>query len=69
MPQGTVKWYNESKGFGFITPENLGHETTSDVFVHSSNIIGGGSLNEGQIVSFDLEDGRKGPEAKNVQPV
>ncbi|EKE70951.1 cold-shock protein [Gallaecimonas xiamenensis] len=61
---GTVKWFNEEKGFGFITPENGG----SDVFVHFRAIQGTGFkvLKEGQKVSFDVEQGQKGPQAANV---
>ena len=63
MATGTVKWFNESKGFGFITQEN-----GSDVFVHFSAIQGSGfkTLAEGQQVSFDIENGPKGPQASNV---
>lgn len=63
MAKGTVKWFNESKGFGFITKEDGG-----DVFVHYSAIQGNGfkSLSEGQTVSFDIVDGPKGPKAVNV---
>lgn len=63
MAKGTVKWFNESKGFGFITNEEGG-----DVFVHYSAIQGSGfkSLSEGQSVSFDVVDGPKGPHAANV---
>ena len=63
---GTVKWFDEVKGYGFITPQGDG----KDVFVHHSAIQGGGfkSLSEGQKVSFDIEHGPKGPSAKNVQP-
>ena len=61
---GLVKWFNESKGFGFITPDN----GRKDVFVHFSAIQGGGfkTLNEGQKVEFIIEDGQKGPSAGNV---
>ncbi len=67
MITGTVKWFNESKGFGFITPE----DGSKDVFVHFSAIQGGGfkSLAEGQQVQFDVEQGQKGPSAVNVQAV
>ncbi len=61
---GTVKWFNDSKGFGFITPE-----TGADCFVHHSAIQGNGfkSLAEGAKVSYDAEQGPKGPAAANVQ--
>ena len=64
MATGTVKWFNESKGFGFITPS----DGSKDVFVHFSAIQGGGfkTLLEGQQVSFDVESGPKGPQASNV---
>lgn len=64
--QGTVKFFNSEKGFGFIS-----REQGDDVFVHYSNIAGDGykSLDEGQVVEFDVAPGRKGEEAKNVRPV
>ena len=63
MTEGTVKWFNESKGFGFIASED-----GSDVFVHYSSIQSNGfkSLVEGDKVSFDTEKGHKGPKAINV---
>jgi len=65
MARGTVKWFNDSKGYGFITPL----DGSKDVFVHHNAIQGGGfkSLAEGQQVTFDTEDGPKGPSAVNVQ--
>jgi len=64
MTRGTVKWFNESKGFGFITPE----DGSKDVFVHFSAIMGDGfrTLAEGQTVSFVVESGPKGPQASQV---
>ena len=64
MAQGTVKWFNSEKGFGFITPDEGG----KDVFVHHSAITGSGykALEEGQRVSFDVSPGQKGPQADNV---
>ena len=63
MAQGTVKWFNESKGYGFITADE-----GKDVFVHFSAIQGEGfkTLNEGQKVSFEVVNGEKGPQASNV---
>ncbi len=66
MNTGTVKWFNESKGFGFITPSQGG----DDVFVHFRAIVGDGfkTLKEGQTVSYEVETGPKGLQAANVQP-
>jgi CspA family cold shock protein len=65
--QGTVKWFNAEKGFGFITPDGGG----PDVFVHHSAIQVSGyrSLDENQRVSFEITQGAKGPQAEQVQPV
>jgi CspA family cold shock protein len=66
MERGKVKWFNGEKGFGFIEREG-----GDDVFVHFSAIQGEGykSLDEGQEVTFDIEDGQRGPQATNVQKV
>lgn len=64
MPSGTVKWFNETKGFGFIAPE----DGSEDIFVHYSAVKGDGfrSLAEGQKVRFEIEKGPKGLKAKDV---
>jgi CspA family cold shock protein len=64
MAKGTVKWFNSSKGYGFITPE----DGSRDVFVHHKSIQGEGykSLDEGQSVEYEVQQGQKGPEAINV---
>ncbi len=66
MAEGTVKWFNEKKGFGFIEQED-----GPDVFVHHTGISGAGfkSLSEGDRVTFDIEQGEKGPKAVNVTVV
>jgi CspA family cold shock protein len=67
MPTGTVKWFSDEKGYGFITPDEAG----KDLFVHHSAIVGSGfrSLAEGAKVSYETEQGPKGPSAANVQLV
>ena len=67
MAQGTVKWFNSEKGFGFITPDGGG----ADVFVHYSAIATSGyrSLDENQRVEFEVTQGQKGPQAENVRPL
>lgn len=66
MVKGTVKWFNNAKGYGFITPEN-----GKDVFVHFNAILGEGykSLDEGQAVEFEIKEGPKGQEAANVKKI
>lgn len=65
MAQGTVKWFNSDKGFGFIAPDGDG----PDIFVHFTAITGSGyrSLEENQRVEFDVEEGKKGPQAANLR--
>jgi CspA family cold shock protein len=67
MAQGTVKWFNDQKGFGFITPD----DGSPDVFAHFSEIQSDGfkSLTEGQKVEYEVEQGDKGPRAANIRPV
>jgi len=67
MATGTVKWFNEAKGFGFISPD----DGSKDVFVHFSAIQTSGfkKLDEGQKVQFEVVDGPKGPNAQNVSPL
>lgn len=66
MAQGTVKWFNAEKGYGFITPDNAG----ADLFVHFSSIQVDGyrTLEEGQAVEFEVGQGAKGPQAEQVRP-
>jgi cold shock protein len=67
MPQGTVKWFNADKGYGFIAPDDGG----DDLFVHFSGITGSGykSLDDEQRVSFEVTQGQKGPQAVEVTPL
>ena len=66
MARGHVKWFNANKGYGFISQEN-----GEDIFVHYSAIVGSGfkTLEEGQLVEFEIQSGSKGPQAANVQKV
>ena len=66
MATGTVKWFNDSKGFGFITPDEGG----DDLFAHFSQIMSNGfkTLAEGQRVTFDITQGQKGKQASNIKP-
>ena len=67
MATGTVKWFSDQKGYGFITPE----DGSKDLFVHYSNIAGEGfrTLEDGQKVEYDAGEGRKGPAATSVRPL
>jgi CspA family cold shock protein len=72
MPQGTVKWFSNEKGYGFITPDDGGDDLfVHYIFVHYSGIAGGGfkSLEEGQKVSYEATQGNRGMQAENVTPV
>lgn len=64
MAEGTVKWFNEEKGYGFIEVEGA----SKDAFVHISALSPGTHLNEGDRVTLDIEEGQKGPQAVNVAP-
>ena len=67
MPRGTVKWFDGEKGYGFIRPDDGGE----DVFVHHTGIVGSGfkSLNEGEKVTYEVAQGRRGPQAESVSKV
>ncbi len=72
MPRGTIKFFSESRGYGFIkSDESAGEEKKEDLFVHHSQIAESGyrTLREGDEVTFDVKDGQRGPEAVNVQRV
>ena len=66
MPEGSVKWFSDQKGYGFIEQEN-----GEDIFVHHSAIVGTGfkTLSEGDRVTFEIGEGKKGPAAQNVQKI
>jgi CspA family cold shock protein len=64
MPTGTVKWFDDEKRYGFITPD----EGDKDLFVHQSGLAEGSTLQEGAKVSFDAEESDRGPKAVNVRP-
>ena len=67
MATGTVKWFNDAKGFGFVAPD----DGSDDLFAHFSSIIGRGfkTLKEGQKISFEVTQGAKGKQASNIQPL
>jgi len=67
MAQGTVKWFNSEKGYGFITPD----DGSKDVFAHFSEVVGTGyrSLEENQKVEYEVVQGQKGPQASNIRPL
>ncbi len=67
MPQGTVKWFDGEKGYGFISPDDKGE----DVFVHHTGIAGSGfkSLDEGEKVTYEVAQGRRGPQAQNISRI
>ncbi len=69
MVNGTVKWFNSRKGYGFITPDGTPEDANADVFVHHTNIKMEGFrvLYQGDKVKFDIEDGQKGKEARNIE--